>query len=119
MPKFWSEALSENLTSDKVKIILDQWKKFPYQFQSTAYYLNINLLDIDLVAINDQFALLYTVKNLKGDNAYYIGYNPIEKKCLNILKFFPIVLKTFITICTMVGYIMLHNPMDFYRLKIP
>ncbi|MCS4225900.1 hypothetical protein [Sphingobacterium sp. BIGb0165] len=106
LPKFWSEALSENLISDKVKIILDQWKKFPYQFQSTTYFLNINLLDVDLVAINEQFALLYTVRNLKGDNAYYIGYNPIEKK---VPKYFEILPDSFKDV-----YNDLHNGWLYY-----
>lgn len=80
LPKYWVDSLSESFTPIKLKVVLDQWKKFPYQFQSTTNYLESSLLDIDLILENGQFGLLYTVRNLKGNNAYYVGYNPNTKK---------------------------------------
>lgn len=79
LPNYWVEALNKVSSNERKNRIIEEWKKYPYQFQSTTNYLFVNLIDVELVKEKDKYALLYSVKNIKGDEVYYIGYNPLTK----------------------------------------
>lgn len=78
-PNYWIEALSKVTPTERKNRIVEEWKKYPYQFQSTTNYLFANLVDVELVKEKNNHALLYTVKNIRGEEVYYIGYNPLAK----------------------------------------
>ncbi|MFC4212409.1 hypothetical protein ACFOWA_14515 [Pedobacter lithocola] len=109
LPEYWKNALSQDSTSKTIDSILTQWKKFPYQFQSTIGYLQANLLEIELLADGDQLALLYTIKNVKGNEAYYIGYNPNTKPLIDYFEKLPESFKDI--------YNQLHNGWVYYASK--
>lgn len=79
IPTYWVEALSKQTAEARKKRIIEEWEKYPYQFQSTTNYLSGNLIDIELVKENDNYALLYSINNLAKKEVYYIGYNPLIK----------------------------------------
>lgn len=90
IPAYWVEVLSKQTAEDRKKRIIEEWKKYPYQFQSTTNYLAENLLDIELVKENDNYALLYSVNSLDKIEVYYIGYNPLIKVLPNYFDKLPL-----------------------------
>ena len=109
MPEFWKEAISQVEVTERETSILEHWSKFLYQFQSTITYLKVNLLDVELVIDNDQLALLYTIKNLKGAEVYYIGFNPNTKTTIDYFEKLPDSFKDI--------YNNLHNGWVYYASK--
>ena len=86
LPGFWIMALSEESAETRKNIILTEWRKYNYQFQSTISYLQNNLIDVELIRKKDVYSLLYSVKNLKGNQVYYEGKNPLQINIPDSLK---------------------------------
>lgn len=112
-PAYWVEVLSKQTAEDRKKRIIEEWKKYPYQFQSTTNYLAENLLDIELVKENDNYALLYSVNSLDKIEVYYIGYNPLIKVLPNYFDKLPLSYIYMINFI-MDGYILLLNQMVYH-----
>ncbi len=80
LPLYWQEAFHTDSSQEKIDIILSEWEKYDYQFQSVYAYLEENLSDIDLIRQNDEISLLYSIRNAVGKICYYEGKNPNTKK---------------------------------------
>lgn len=89
IPNYWIQALSRTSATERKKRIIEEWEKYPYQFQSTTNYMFLNLVDIDLVEEKNSYALVYTIKNNKGNDVYYIGYNPLNKSAPEYFSHLP------------------------------
>jgi hypothetical protein len=79
IPAYWKKVLSDSAVSNRTEIILNEWEKYDYQFQSTYNYLKNKLVNVDLIKRNNELSLLYSIKNNTGNIAYYEGKNPYIK----------------------------------------
>ena len=78
-PEYWKAVLSAASTDLSVKILLEEWAKFSYQYGSTVAYLKDHLLEVELIFNRGKYSLLYSVRNKAGGIAYYEGKNPFTK----------------------------------------
>jgi hypothetical protein len=85
LPIYWCEAFKEKNMEKTINIILSEWEKYDYQFQSTLSYLHKNLVRIELIKTNNELSLLYSIKNASEKEVYYIGKNPKTLRVRNSL----------------------------------
>ena len=81
LPDYWNKAFANNNEKGTIDIILTEWEKYNYQFQSTIDYLKNNLVKVEFAKNNNELLLLYSIKNRIGKEIYYVGKN---SKTLNI-----------------------------------
>jgi len=86
LPQYWNNLLSATDDKLKNKILIDEWEKYNYQFQSTVNYLKSNLTDVELIFNNNKYSLLYSVKNKLGNIVFYEGKNPLTKELPESIK---------------------------------
>jgi len=79
LPLYWNSLLSATDPAIKNKILIDEWEKYKYQYQSTLSYLKNNLSAVDLICTNNKYSLLYSLKNKAGEIVFYEGKNPLTK----------------------------------------
>lgn len=89
IPQYWKEALSQKNVAETSDSILKEWQRFTYQFQSTIGYLKANLVEVEIISEGNSLALLYTIRNIKGENVYYIGFNPNTKSTPDYFEKLP------------------------------
>lgn len=77
LPAYLSSAFELHNRTDKLNRILNEWKKYTHQFQSTISYLEENLTDVEIIRHKGEISTLYSIKNLKGEIVYYEGKLPL------------------------------------------
>lgn len=75
LPESWINLLSLNV-QDRNAEVLKKWQHFYYEFQQVIDYLQINLLQVDVIQTERGYALLYAVKAGTGATMYYEGLLP-------------------------------------------
>lgn len=109
-PKYWVDLLAVGSAELRKTIVLNEWSKFSYQFQSTLQYLQSNLVDVELIFHKNKYALLYSIKNKAGSLVFYEGGNTYAKDVpLNIRQVWDKIPATFTDF-----YDQLHNGWVYY-----
>lgn len=111
IPREWKKIFREKESNDRIKMVLDIWKKYlEVELSNTIEYLTKNLIEVELMEINGYYSILYSVESLSGDISYYQGGNPYEEfnnsKLRNVWNKFPKSIQTF--------YEKLHNGFYYY-----
>jgi len=88
MPTYWKDVIQ--FPRRRKQIVLEQWKKFPYQFELTTKHLENKLIDISFVLEKGEVAMLYTIKYKLFKNIYYIGYNPLNQVSSSFFNRLPL-----------------------------
>jgi hypothetical protein len=80
IPNTWRELFKAKDSKIRINILLDIWRKYVgNDLRSTISYLTEHLEDIEIIANNNCYSILYTIKNSKGKLLYYEGRNPQDK----------------------------------------
>ena len=80
IPKSWYEIFTKKEISGRIKVIIELWKKYcGAELSSTIDYLEKNLVDVELIEINGDISILYSIKRESGEVGYYQGGNPEAK----------------------------------------
>ena len=80
IPNDWLKLFKEKQIKNKIKLLLNIWKKYiGKELSNTIAYLNDYLEDVELMKIEKRYSILYTIKNSKGHILYYEGRNPNEE----------------------------------------
>ena len=79
IPNEWKEIFKEVEKSNKIKKVLELWKKHVnIEMSNTISFLNDFLIDVEIMNIGDKYSILYSVKNSRGKVLYYEGRSPKE-----------------------------------------
>lgn len=77
LPAAW-QALLASAPSARPAAAMDMWNAAVAQdLRNTITYLSQRLTEVELLRVDDDYFLLYTVSNDNGDPRYYVGGNPI------------------------------------------
>lgn len=77
IPNEWKDVLQSQDQKIRKQKLLSMWKICAGDsLRNTIAFLEDNLLCIDLIFYCGKYALLYTIKNARGEHSYYEGGNP-------------------------------------------
>jgi len=77
IPNIWRELFKEESVTDRKEALLSVWKKYVgTELQNTISYLFDYLEEIEIMECDNEYSILYTIRNSKGDVLYYEGRNP-------------------------------------------
>lgn len=80
IPNEWFEIFKENDIKKRIELVLGIWKKYvAFELRNTISYLNKYLENVEMMYDGKLYSILYTIKNSKGDYAFYEGRNPKDK----------------------------------------
>ncbi len=80
IPMYWKKSLLTSDIAQTKKIILEEWKKHcANELSNTINYLDKYIKKIDLMCLNDEYSLIYTISsNETKKDMYYEGKNPMD-----------------------------------------
>lgn len=80
LPDDWYDIFKEEDSIDRIKKILGIWREnLRIELRNTISYLSEFLVDVELMRSGENFSVLYTIKNSKGNILYYEGRNPQDQ----------------------------------------
>jgi len=80
LPNDWHRLFKEKDIKNRINMLLGIWEKYlGVELSKTILYLFDHLENIELIEIMGQYFILYTIKDSKGEIAYYQGGNPNGK----------------------------------------
>ncbi|WP_339178236.1 SMI1/KNR4 family protein [Paenibacillus sp. FSL H8-0317] len=87
LPDDWYDIFKEQDSTVRIKRILGIWKEYlRIELRNTISYLSEFLVDVELMQSGEDFSVLYTIKNSKGNILYYEGRNPQDQFNNNELR---------------------------------
>jgi hypothetical protein len=84
IPNFWKEALLSDSLEERKEKILSVWKEYSSSdLRNTISYLGDYLKNIDLICLDGEYSLLYTILTYQtGEEIYYEGKQPVTVEVL-------------------------------------
>ncbi|MDF2904205.1 MAG: hypothetical protein K0S25_1843 [Bacillus sp. (in: firmicutes)] len=80
IPNEWYKLFKEKDIKNRIGMLLGIWKRYlGIELSNTISYLFDYLENVELIEITGRYSILYTIKDSKGETAYYEGRNPNEK----------------------------------------
>ena len=74
IPKKWVDIFKENNINKRIEKTLNIWKSIDFiKLEKVIEYLKYNLLNVELIIYNNQYYILYIIKDCDNTNLYYIG----------------------------------------------
>ncbi|WCH46220.1 SMI1/KNR4 family protein [Lysinibacillus sp. OF-1] len=84
IPIEWKKLFNHDDIKGRIDLLLKIWaKNVGIELRNTIAYLNEHLTNIEIMDVEGEYSILYTIKNTKGDLLYYEGRNP-QKRQKNI-----------------------------------
>ena len=111
IPKFWIEIFENKDFDSKKNYVIKSFKKnHSVVLKNTIMYLVDNLIAVNLINNDNEYSIIYTIKNKLGNHVYYEGKNPknkiVDDRLLVVWEKLPILLRDF--------YDNLHNGWYYY-----
>lgn len=80
IPNNWCKLFKEKNVKNRIGMVLENWEKhLDIELPKTIFYLRDHLENVELIEITGRYSILYTIKDIKGEIAYYEGRNPNEQ----------------------------------------
>ena len=81
IPIEWKKLFNHDDIKGRIDLLLKIWaKNVGIELRNTIAYLNEHLTNIEIMDVEGEYSILYTIKNTKGDLLYYEGRNPQKRK---------------------------------------
>ncbi|MBA3020569.1 hypothetical protein [Propionicimonas sp.] len=78
IPDSWKQLLSQDLESRLGAIVAGWEAVLASQLSNTLAYLRAHLTDVELLRVDQEYFLLYSLTNTEGAPRYYVGGNPLR-----------------------------------------
>lgn len=77
IPIEWRKLFNHDDIKGRIDLLLKMWEKnVGIELRNTISYLNEHLINVEIMDIEGEYSVLYTIKNSKEDILYYEGRNP-------------------------------------------
>lgn len=77
IPIEWKKIFYNDNIKGRIDLLLNIWEKnVGFELRNTISYLNEHLINIELMDVEGDYSILYTIRNSKGNTMYYEGRNP-------------------------------------------
>ncbi|WP_431812017.1 SMI1/KNR4 family protein [Lysinibacillus sp. FW12] len=84
IPIEWKKIFYNDDIKKRINLFMKIWEKnIGIELRNTISYLNEYLTNIEIIDMEGEYSVLYTIRNSKGDILYYEGRNP-QKRQKNI-----------------------------------